>query len=128
MSASTASNAGRLPWTSESRAILIEGAPSLSTRRWSPWSADLLKASGIGTLLSAAGAAATVALVRRFPGRWWIPAGLGASGLGTVFTFAAPVLLDPIFNHYTPLPDGELRSEVIELADRAGVKVREVYR
>jgi STE24 endopeptidase len=39
-----------------------------------------------------------------------------------------PVLLDPVFNKFTPLEEGELRSEVLELAGRAGVDVGEVYR
>jgi STE24 endopeptidase len=39
----------------------------------------------------------------------------------------APVVLDPMFNDFTPLPDGELRSDVLELAQAAGVEVGEVY-
>jgi STE24 endopeptidase len=37
------------------------------------------------------------------------------------------VLLEPVFNDFTPLPEGQTRSDVLELAQRAGVKVREVY-
>ena len=39
----------------------------------------------------------------------------------------APVVLDPVFNDFTPLPEGETRSDVLELARAAGVKVGEVY-
>jgi STE24 endopeptidase len=38
------------------------------------------------------------------------------------------VLLDPLFNDFTPLPDGEMRSAVLELARAAGVGVGEVYK
>src|SRR5947209_10364034 len=100
----------------------------LSTQSWGPWTADLLKASAIGTSFAGAGGALFAALVRRFPRRWWLPGSTGALAVGTLFTFAAPVLLDPIFNRYTPLPDDELRSEVVALAERAGVDVGEVYR
>jgi STE24 endopeptidase len=99
----------------------------LSTQRWGGWTADLLKSSAIGSAFSGAGATALVALARRFPGRWWLPGSTGALAVGTLFAFAAPVLLDPIFNRYTPLPDGPLRSEILELAARAGVHVGEVY-
>jgi STE24 endopeptidase len=44
-----------------------------------------------------------------------------------VFAALAPVLLDPVFNRYEPLPEGELRADVLELARAAGVKVGEVY-
>ena len=40
----------------------------------------------------------------------------------------SPILIDPLFNNFEPLPRGELRSEVLELADRSGVDVGEVYR
>jgi len=38
-----------------------------------------------------------------------------------------PVVLDPLFNKFTPLPAGETRSAVLDLARKAGVDVGEVY-
>jgi STE24 endopeptidase len=38
-----------------------------------------------------------------------------------------PVVLDPLFNRFTPLPEGRTRSDVLDLARRAGVDVGEVY-
>jgi STE24 endopeptidase len=43
------------------------------------------------------------------------------------FTYLGPVVLDPVFNRFTPLPEGALRAEVLDLARRAGVEVGEVY-
>ena len=42
--------------------------------------------------------------------------------------YASPLVIEPLFNDFDELPDGELRSEVLELAERAGVDVGEVYR
>src|SRR4051794_41742022 len=42
-------------------------------------------------------------------------------------TYAGPVVLDPIFNRFTALPPGQTRSDVLELAEAAGVDVGEVY-
>ena len=42
--------------------------------------------------------------------------------------YLSPVVIDPLFNKFEPLPKGELRSDVLRLADRAGVDVGEVYR
>ena len=36
-------------------------------------------------------------------------------------------MLDPVFNKFTPLPAGDTRSDVLDLAERAGVDVGEVY-
>jgi STE24 endopeptidase len=67
-------------------------------------------------------------LLRRFPTRWWLPAAAGSTALSSVFILLSPVLLDPVFNKFERLPDGELRTEVLELAQRAGVEVGDVYR
>lgn len=100
----------------------------LSTQDWGPWLVDLGKSSAIGVTFAAGGAAAGLALVRRFPRRWWMPAAGLVVGVSAAFVYAAPVVLDPVFNRFTPLPRGELRADVIALADRAGVEVGEVYR
>jgi STE24 endopeptidase len=67
-------------------------------------------------------------LLRRFPRRWWI-AGAGAVvAISVMFAYVSPVVLDPIFNKFEPLPEGQLRSDVIDLAKRSDVDVGEVYR
>ena len=37
-----------------------------------------------------------------------------------VFTYLGPVVLDPVFNKFTPLPAGDTRADVLDLAERAG--------
>jgi STE24 endopeptidase len=44
-----------------------------------------------------------------------------------LFGYLGPVVLDPVFNKFTPLPAGETRADVLDLARRAGVEVGEVY-
>ena len=67
-------------------------------------------------------------MTRRYPRRWWLPAvgGLGRCS-APLLAALAPVVLDPMFNDFTPLPEGETRSDVLDLARAAGVKVGEVY-
>jgi STE24 endopeptidase len=100
----------------------------LSTQDWGPWLGDVAKAAGIGAAFAGAGAAIAVALWRRFGRRWWIPASAATVAVAAVFTYASPLVIEPIFNDFDELPDGALRSEVLELAERAGVDVGEVYR
>ena len=99
----------------------------LSTQSWGGWAGDVAKSEAIAAVFAGAGAVLLVALMRRFPRRWWIPAGAVVVVLGAVFTFLAPVVLEPIFNRFTPLPAGRLRSDVLELAKRSGVDVGQVY-
>ena len=100
----------------------------LSTQTWGGWAGDLAKAAGIEAVLAAGGAAILIGLMRRFPRHWWAPASGAVVGLSVVFLWIAPVVIDPLFNKFTPLPEGKLRGEVLELAERSGVDVGEVYR
>lgn len=102
-------------------------AVGLVTQPWRGWAADLVKSTAIETGLAAAGGGAVVALMQRFPRRWWLPAAGGSVLVGGVLAAVAPVVLDPLFNDFTPLPEGETRSDVLALARSAGVSVGEVY-
>jgi STE24 endopeptidase len=100
----------------------------LSTQSLGPWFADMGKSAAIGAVIAAIGGAVGLALIRRFPTRWWIPAGAVVTGFAVLVLYLSPVLIDPLFNRFEPLRPGELRSDVLRLADRAGVDVGEVYR
>jgi STE24 endopeptidase len=113
-----------LSMVSEQRARNV----GLSTQNWRSWSGDVAKATAIGAAMAAAGAAIGVALIRRFPRDWWVPGSAAAVGLGVLLVFASPVVIDPLFNKFEPLPDGRLRTEVLDLARRANVNVGQVFR
>ena len=82
---------------------------------------------GIGALVAALGAASAVGLIRRYPRGWWVPGSVIVVAFGVISIYAGPVVLDPLFNTFKPLPPGQTRSDVLELADRAGVDIGEVY-
>jgi STE24 endopeptidase len=102
-------------------------AVGLVTQSWGGWAVDTAKGAAIGGAFSAAGGAALTAGMRRFGPHWWAPAAAAGVGVAVVFTYLGPVVLDPVFNRFTPLPEGALRAEVLDLARRAGVEVGEVY-
>ena len=102
-------------------------AVGLVTQSWRGWAADLVKSAGIEAVLAGGAGAAAVAVTRRYPRAWWLPASAGSVLFGSALAALAPVVLDPVFNDFTPLPEGETRSDVLDLARAAGVKVGEVY-
>ncbi len=102
-------------------------AVGLVTQSWRGWAADLFKGAAIECVLAAGAGAATVAMTRRYPRTWWLPASAGSVLFGAGLAALAPVVLDPVFNDFTPLPAGETRSDVLDLAAAAGVKVGEVF-
>lgn len=102
-------------------------AVGLATQTWADWAADLAKAAAIQSVLTGVGGAGLIALMRRWPRTWWLPGAAGSVVVGAGLAALAPVVLDPIFNAFTPLPDGDTRSDVLALARDAGVNVGEVY-
>ena len=71
-------------------------AVGLITQSWRGWAADQVKAQTISATISAGAGAATVAVTRRYPQAWWLPAAAGSVVVGSVFAALAPVVLDPV--------------------------------
>jgi len=61
------------------------------------------------------------ALIRKAPRTWWLWSGGVAAVAILVIVLIAPVLIEPLFNRYTPAPPGPTRDAVVTLAKRAGV-------
>jgi STE24 endopeptidase len=99
----------------------------LVTQSWGGWAGDVAKSAGIGALLAGAGAGIAGGLAGRLGKRWWIAGSVLVVGVGAAFLYVGPVVLDPVFNKFTRLPDGPTRSEVLDLARKAGVHVGQVY-
>ncbi len=67
-----------------------------------------------------------IGCARRWPRRWYLP--VGAAGLLAVYllSFAYPLVVEPLFNDFTPLADEQLRTDLVEISRRQGVDVGEV--
>ncbi len=99
----------------------------LVTQSWAGYARDTAMSWGIAGVITGVGAAAGMALIRRYPRRWWVPGSVVVVAFGAASVYAAPVVLDPLFNRFEALPAGQARSDVLELAEQAGVDVGEVF-
>src|SRR3954453_15675957 len=108
------------------RGFLRERRWGFSTQTPRGWAGDHVKGFGVGAVLTSAVLLALIGATRLFPTWWPLVAVLGACLLVLLLVFVAPVLLEPVFNRFEPLPDRELAGALRSLADRAGVSVREV--
>src|SRR3954471_17972712 len=99
----------------------------LVTQRWPGFASDLAKGEAIAATLAAGGGALLMVGLRRFGTRWWMPGTVVVVAFGVLGSYASPVVLDPLFNRFEKLPAGELRSDGLDLARRAGVDVGQVY-
>jgi STE24 endopeptidase len=98
----------------------------LSTRSWGLWLRDVAVSTAIDAGLTALGLLALVWLARRAPRAWWAWAGGGAAALVVVGSFLWPVLMEPAFNRFEPLAAGQLRSDLLALAEENGTPVQDV--
>lgn len=101
-------------------------AVGLTEQPWGAWALDLLKQEAVQVGVTALALVVLLGLVRRLPRAWPVVAAAGAAGFVLVGSLAYPVVVEPVFNSFTPLEDGDLRTEVLALADREGVEVDEV--
>jgi STE24 endopeptidase len=84
------------------------------------WIMDRVKAGIIGVTLGVAAALIVYALLRSTP--WWWLWAAAALFLGQMLlAFVTPIWLVPIFYRLTPLSEGDMRSRLLQLAERARV-------
>ena len=98
----------------------------LSTQGWGGWLADLAKGAAISAVLGAVALLGFYAIARFAPRWWWAFAAAAAAALVVLLTFVFPVLVEPVFNKFTPMPESPLRTDLIAMAARDGVPVRDV--
>jgi STE24 endopeptidase len=97
-----------------------------STQTPRGWWLDWAKGFAVAVVLTAIAVFGFVALARTLPGAWPAASAPGAALLVLALGFAAPIVLEPLFNRFRPLDDPALAGELRSLAERAGVPVRDV--
>jgi STE24 endopeptidase len=98
----------------------------LSTRGWGLWLRDVAVSTAISAAITALALWSFLWLVRRAPRTWWAWAAAAAAGFVVVGSFLYPVLIEPAFNRFEPLPAGELRTRLLDLAKANGTPVQDV--
>jgi STE24 endopeptidase len=98
----------------------------ISTQSWGAWALDMAKSYAVGAVIGGVAPLGFYAVVRLAPRWWWAFGAVGAAGLVVLLSFVLPVLVEPVFNRFTPMAAGPLRTELVALADRDGVPVRDV--
>jgi STE24 endopeptidase len=76
---------------------------------------------GLSALLGGLFFTGVYALIRRTQRRWWAWSALLAAAGITFVLLIAPVVIEPMFNEYRPVPEGPVRDAVVALADKAGI-------
>ncbi len=98
----------------------------LSTQTWAGYLRDVAVGFTVNVAITGLAVVVLLAIVRRWR-TWWPAIAAGAfAALVLAGSWLLPVLVEPLFHEFTPLAEGELRTEVIALAEAEGVEVGEV--
>lgn len=98
----------------------------LSTQSWAAWLLDDAKGLGFTWLIWAVVLLLLYWALRRFPRYWWTGAAAGGFLLVVAFSFLYPVVFEPAFNNFRPLQQGRLRTDLLAMARRDAVPVKDV--
>jgi STE24 endopeptidase len=106
----------------------LEHRYNLSNQRLRAWVWDESKGFLVGAILASIVAELLYFIIRQFPQNWWLIAWAAFLGLFVLMAQLAPVVLFPIFYKFEPLDNTELKSRLVGLGERAGTRVRGVYK
>lgn len=70
---------------------------------------------------------AVYALIRRAGKRWWIWSGGLAAAAITAVLLVSPILIEPLFNEYKPVPEGAVRDALTVQAREAGIAPDRIF-
>lgn len=98
----------------------------LSTQTFPEWFSEQMIGLGLSLVIGSIFLTILYLIVRAAKNTWWI----WGTAVTTVFTavliMAGPVYFDPLFNTYTPMQEGELKTSILEMAQANGVPADDV--
>ena len=100
----------------------------LSNQKLGGWVWDQVKGFLVSAVLAVIVAVVLYSILRQFAVHWWLLAWVVFLGLFVLMAQIAPVVLFPIFYKFEPLHDEELKARLVRLSERAGTRVRGVYK
>lgn len=105
----------------------LEHQYHLSNQRLRSWLWDEFKGLLVGLVLATIVVELLYSLIRHVQ-HWWLVAWVVFLGLFVLFAQLAPVVLFPIFYKFEPMENEELTRRLVLLSERAGTRVRGVYK
>ncbi|RZJ94861.1 MAG: M48 family peptidase, partial [Brevundimonas sp.] len=115
-----------LPWSAYA-SWYREKHYGLTQQAFGGWLTEALIGAAISVVVSALMLMAIYALIRRARRWWWAWAAAVTAVFVILGLVVSPILIEPIFNTYTPAPNGPVRDAVVRLAEETGTPSDKIY-
>jgi STE24 endopeptidase len=104
-----------------------EHAYGLSNQSFLRWLGDFGIVFAVGIVAALVLGSIIYAVMRRVQDNWWIWGAAIVIAFQVLTAAAYPAFIAPLFNHYAPLADGALKTDILTLARANGVPAANVY-
>ena len=104
----------------------IEERFGFNTTSMKTWIADRIKALLFALLLGYPLLVLVLKLIEWTGTNWWLWSAVVVIAFQLLLLFIAPAIIMPLFNKFTPLPEGELRQRLFALAQRTHFATRSI--
>jgi STE24 endopeptidase len=106
--------------------FLVEKKYGLTRRSVLSWALDETKSSALNLVFSLCAILFFYASIAFFPRAWWLVSAFSLVAFSVLMAFLAPVLIIPLFFKYIPIGSDDIEKRIKALAERAGVRVRDI--
>lgn len=99
----------------------------LQNQSWAAWAGEGLISLAVTLVMGGVFAAVIYWAIRKAPRFWPVLAGLVTAAFVLIGMTLAPVFIEPMFNKYTPAPQGPVRALVVEMGHKVGVPTDKIF-
>jgi STE24 endopeptidase len=105
----------------------LEHRYELSNQTFFQWLGEELLSLLVRAIIALIAVEGIYLALKKAPRTWWIYVSVVFIIFTVILVNLAPILIMPLFNVYTPLPEGELRNKLGNLSHKANVEVEDIF-
>ncbi|WP_157267675.1 M48 family metallopeptidase [Azohydromonas aeria] len=109
------------------RTFVLEQRFGFNRMTWKLYLGDQLKGLLVGAIVGLPLAALVLWIMGATGELWWLWAWAAWTAFQLIALVVYPTLIAPLFNRFTPLPDGELKNQVQSLMQRCGFAAKGLF-
>lgn len=108
------------------RGLVIEHYYGLSNQTTGSWFLDITKGRALSFFISVSALTIIYLLLIRTPKYWWSITAVIFIVFFILNFIISPLIIDPLFYKFEPLKDKELQTNIINMADKAGLRIDKI--